>query len=580
MNQHKDLDSFVVIQDSDASLTVTASKVATAAAAAAVAATSTSVTDADPLASYHHARQNVTPASLFTARQGDQTFAFSLVTPRNIAVYHCGEAVYRCRTCGDRLREFARMVTASGAPFQFSADANVDQHFMKLATDIAHIQGPPTTSGLEIMIHYGDKLCDYDPQSGTNTDLGVPFYHWTVPIDPSTRTTISRTDGALIEQAVHRYILGDRFIQRQVEELLSVGIETRRADLKLMSEIMKKATYGDKMLGSIRLAEKVLDYMAALDRPFSSFSPMEQIVHCVQFLVFSPIHRELYSAVATLWHQISGNLLDLLKTANDEKAMLAMLEERFSPNNYQRRTADPSAGAVQIAMDQLGEFTNTVMTKDQLETHPAVVTIKPRVASSMSAFDKMLEQGTKPKSFSQRCAPGDADSAAEIQAIKTIADLVAFLRAHPTTKVEVKADGITPIYIASTTLAADRLKVPHIWSFMNSHAYASSMGWQEVTHILPMYEYITGHCNVFFRMASSPPYKITGNCCFPEFLEPAYSRTCGAAFERLNTTMPITVPSGEIAYGVGESGKNRDFDLNRTLSFRLTGKEITISRMK
>ncbi|GMI09453.1 hypothetical protein TrLO_g6850 [Triparma laevis f. longispina] len=60
-----------------------------------------------------------------------------------------------------------------------------------------------------------------------------------------------------------------------------------------------------------------------------------------------------------------------------------------------------------------------------------------------------------------------------------------------------------------------------------------------------------------------------GNTCFPSFLNTAYERKCGKAFEGFNKEM-MTVPTDvyEFAIGIGSSRKDEKGLLTYDLEFR------------
>ena len=70
--------------------------------------------------------------------------------------------------------------------------------------------------------------------------------------------------------------------------------------------------------------------------------------------------NDMYDGAVAFFCQTGKQLIDLMKDAHDEKSMAILCNARLDPRNYQRPTAEPSAGQVTEAIKHLGDFTNTV----------------------------------------------------------------------------------------------------------------------------------------------------------------------------------------------------------------------------
>lgn len=322
-------------------------------------------------------------------------------------------------------------------------------------------------------------------------------------------------------------------------------------------------------------------------------------------------------------------------------ALTALIATRLDPHNYQRRTADPSAGALSIAMRTLGDFANTIFTLERAcatipeaiehahgaallghgggagdggEADPSpeakaaaaeeAAAAPPAAAGgSMSVFAaKLAELKLRDKgggaSFAARVGKSAASARAieleqRISKLDSVAAFVALAReAGAGLRVEISAgtSGSHSIYLAETTLPAGLRCQRHFWAFssglFSSGAVTCAGGWTPVAHTVPAYEYTAGFRIVFFIVPSLARDGVAGrglkpgNCCFPVFLSTEARRTCGAAFEMINHTATIAVPeAGPLAVGVGESAVDDTGRLSHAVRLRINGIEVTLAKL-
>lgn len=498
---------------------------------------------------FTHARMNVEPVRLFTAHKDKRKFAYSIITQRNLDIYdHCRN-YDKCHVCCDRLCEFARHITASGEQsVKFSE--NVDQRFHNFASNVRSIQESQVNKPIGIIIHNGDTMCSFIDQAGTCRN-GTKCFHWTVPIDPTTRSTqYSESESTWtikryklpLEKAVFRYIINEPFIQRIVIKMTSGNIAKFLSDLKIIYDIHQKTMYGIQNEQSLKLAAEVLDYIEKKNLSFVSLSPIEQIVQCVQFFLLSPLKLKRKGEFVHCWNKLNN----MIESIDDMKTMFFPLY-----NSLTSKQDD----VIEIDLSKLGDSHNAVMTRKELENIPNTVILHKQINFGGYVND-------------------------EIKKIDTIEKLVSYLRAFPTTKVEMDYHWTHQSYLATTTIPADNLTVPHLWNFTDCNVLDGR--WRDVTHILPMYEYIPENTYdgvyVFFRLSTSPEFKIKYNCYSPEFFKPEvfkFTGTCAKNCEKKSLThpftyycstqhctfnaytwlnyckIPITIPDEEIASGAG-----------------------------
>jgi hypothetical protein len=116
----------------------------------------------------------------------------------------------------------------------------------------------------------------------------------------------------------------------------------------------------------------------------------------------------------TFYHQVSGFIIDAIKDAHNENALLAMLNERMDPLKYRRPTADPKDQNLANSAAILGDFQNEVITfNDAKRRYPEKMVwekLHHQSSSSKSILDTMIaERQTPPTTsalagFAQRCA--------------------------------------------------------------------------------------------------------------------------------------------------------------------------------
>ena len=119
----------------------------------------------------------------------------------------------------------------------------------------------------------------------------------------------------------------------------------------------------------------------------------------------------------------------------------------------------------------------------------------------------------------------------------------------------------------------------HIWAFMNGRSKAEfglTGSWAPVAMTLPMYEYIAGYKICLFVITGIKPASSLGNCCFPELLTSQYQRVCRTAFEGLNRTTKVGVPSGQLMMGIGTSVTDAYGKLHHPVKLRIDGILVTL----
>ena len=503
-----------------------------------------------------------------------------------------------CRTCSKRAIELGSLTDMEGNSVyltkEFYEKISIDdphKHIYEEVSSICElIKKEPIT---ELYIVSGNVLCEFPEKQG-----GFSHFYKDIPEDMRTDSSITFDEITQIYQMFHRYLFAtDSHMFKMIAKITTPTVQSGLDSLNLMEQCLKDSIYGNILLHSTRWLKSIVERLQTIGKEWSHMTPREKWILCVEFLLQLKISKDDTGVVLLPYQTASNNVVDLLGSANSVPAMKKMVEQRMDPHNYQRRdqTKELSEGQIANAISKLGDFTNTIMTLEELPILvPETIMINsasPSDDSSLSAFEKMrlsskkaeVESG-KGKGKGKAAAAGGFASRAgvssldtQIKDIKTITNLVKFLRENPShiKKMQIYNSGFQTTYIAKTTLSQEALTVPYMWSFQVGYANSE---WKDVVAVIPSYETINIYKIVHFILKDCR-YKIATNCCFPAFLSPEYRRTCGPAFEKLNTEMPITIPEGAIACGVGTNPQNESNKLPSPIKLKINEIEISIDRL-
>lgn len=417
-----------------------------------------------------------------------------------------------------------------------------------------------------IKILTGDYVIGYEEMAGG-------FSHYFIEIPPDQRTEITPEKAVLYERAFKRYlpsIIPD-LLEKMFPSDSTNRIEAMRKSLRIVEAALGEITYGFQVKPSVKWLQRVVDFYDKLGKLPHERSKAQLWIDGAEMIMWTNISPDnKNNAVSPVIQQAKNNLIEALSVAHNRQALISLLTERLSPDKYQRPSTTKvlSTGSIMNAIKTLGDFKNTIMTRDEASQLPHAIQLS-SASTSMSGFKKMLKKNKKnsPSSFAERCG------------ISSFSSLISYLQANPNTKLEIQTTNMVPAYVANTTLDPSYLSVPHMWSFLN-HSQPFSFGmkeYEEVCIIVPMYQYIKSHRNILFVLSGD--YKNPrGNCCFPEFLSVQHRRTCRDAFERLNKNTSINVPANP-AFGVGTSLVNDAGDLYKPIYCRIDGVACVIKTL-
>ena len=305
------------------------------------------------------------------------------------------------------------------------------------------------------------------------------------------------------------------------------------------------------------------------------------------------------------WYsQISKNVLDLLEKARDEKSMKKMLEERFSPVQYRRKTAPPKKHHLEKGMSLFGTMKNTLMTTGQLSEFRCAHFIRGTspedddgtttdAMRAMLEMERQIKKKDKYGSFASRTENGGkVEETLNPTSLNELIDMIKTGKIH---KLEVNTNFGTPMVVVDTNLDKSLLKVEHLFGVYSGtytgKGYFTNTKYNhdDYTEIDMVYSCnLSGsraHNIMFVPKNARAEYiakPVPWNPTFPEFLSTkAFHHS--ATFEGFVNTTKIITPDSPVnfAYGLSTSvTKPTTGELSVAILFKINGnhKVFTIDK--
>jgi hypothetical protein len=386
---------------------------------------------------------------------------------------------------------------------------------------------------------------------------GKPFHHFSVNTHAPTLLNISDED-VLKNQ---RFL--DKYIPLATVTFSAYGKPGIKESLNLLLEVLPTVTYGSKLMKSMTW------FRDHIVENFDHMNRLNQLVILTRALlvlkcVVTPGSGDI---AAPAYHQVTKNGLEALNSAKDLDSLKNLLQERFSPLNYQVKTAAPTQGQIANAINHIGEFEVVLMTVDEAVSFGAKRVKHSNNSSSNVAYasfqikvsDRAQGGGKGALSFSNRCN-------ASVSGIKTMMDLWGNIPEN----LEVNVCGKTPCYTNKFVGMKDGVhRYPYTWGFQDGRSpkdYGMD-GWVKVLAIFRMEDNFLFICD---KAVSNS--EIMNVCCHTALLTPEYNRICGPMFGKIkDTPMKLVIPSGDqsFAIGVGVSlNKRHPTDKNPPITAR------------
>ena len=490
------------------------------------------------------------------------------------------QKLHNCRCCTSRIKDLFKLCDKKGQIL-------LPEKVMKCVGDDSNKEKYEEIHKVSQSVHRHDildfvflresYLYNHQPMEG-----GFKHFYINVPIEKQCDLSFTQKEYELFEGAITRYIIQGQMI-RLIDRLVVQGFDS----LCILESCLQKVAYGDKFLLAVRWAKMLLDDIKTNNYTLKYMNPRERFVFYMKHLLNGTLSPDLSSGTVCYECQTLTQLVELLEVSKNEKAMMTICEDRLNPSKYQRPTVSASAGQVGTAIELLGDFSISVA---KISSHPNAVPVgvktnKDSSSSAMNGFTAQMVKASKEKksTFADRCV--NSSMFTKVNDLKSINDIIEFVIKHPEIEIQMKTSGCTPMYLAETTLSQDKLCVPFMWLFLN-RVSPSNWGmntWSTVTHIIPTWKSLsrTNHKNALFVIKNAKVPTSTHVCTLPEFLSSEYTRTCRTAFEGLKNTMKLNIPTDEpLAIGIGTSAKNESYDLYTSITFKIEGFEIIISKLK
>ena len=299
----------------------------------------------------------------------------------------------------------------------------------------------------------------------------------------------------------------------------------------------------------------------------------------------------LYSEpIVTVFHQFNKNVLDLMQSAHGEAGMRGMVKKRFSPNEYQRPTAKPTEGKLNMSAKALGDYSFTISTIADIEKYPECISIRSANSSVDSSSGGAMSYMNAMQKKKSKYSFSNGDEKLEVLEPNTLTELFELIRKGDVTSLEMRSGErftgqkvLSTCYIAETTLARPHCIAPYGWVYLNGDLPRFE-GIQKVTHIMPVC--YGGKENYIFILKNSKTCrKITTNIGWSEFLSASIRRVAGSTFEEVAKKMPVKYPDVPedmgLAIGIGTSKKDILGNLYNSIDVKINGmgKWIIIRRI-
>ena len=413
---------------------------------------------------------------------------------------------------------------------------------------------------------------------------GHKHYHINYGVEVNDAKT--EKEGMFYNKALRKYV---PLVYSMLNNLSNEDWRTLSEQMPVVERVLGEESYGEKALGSVKwfnsIMRKVKEYSSGTERRVSYLrveEQMEVVGEAILSWVKTPdeITEEeraelpeyleaLYDEpLLTVYHQFNKNVLDMMSSAYNEGALRSMVESRFSPSNYQRKTAAPSASKLEMSAQILGDYSFTISTTEEIEKYPECVKVG-GVVEGGGAMSLMKSMASEKRS---KYAFGSKTEAAP----KTLSELCSEIKSGKITSLEISTDNMTgdvhtACYVAETTLSRGHRIAPYGWLYLNGQT-ARFSGVQKVTHIMAI-RYGGKENYIFILSGSKGCRRVTSNIGWSEYLSSSVRQIAGSTFEEVARRMPVKYPemrsSTELAIGIGTSRKDVEGELTKKIYVRI-----------
>lgn len=403
------------------------------------------------------------------------------------------------------------------------------------------------------LLDIGHKQC------GKNATTGEPYFHLATRSKNMSENYRNIND---YDISVRHWL---PTFKRVFGELAS---EDTLRSMETCMALLKKVTYGDKLLGSAKwFYETMKSYMdassddckASSDRHHDSDKRdrndcrVRQLEVLVNAMLPNLVKGASNLMDCPVMSQFNKNTRNAMEVAHDEAAFRKIIKERLDPTNYMRPTTEASASQLLAAADIIGDFSSKIMT---LEDFQKIAADYPDTAVYVPCYDNKSKYSTpasilideaKSKnagkkgnkmfgSFADRCKT-------KIRTIpKTFRELVS-LSSEDLVGLQVNVEPLShPVYMTTYPDSCRCLFGPssnkgYLWAFFQEkfgkqklpRRFYIRKKWNNVSGIM-----FIGR-SVFVGVYGAKITEATGATysCFPESLSTEYARTIRKPMEKL-----------------------------------------------
>jgi len=397
----------------------------------------------------------------------------------------------------------------------------------------------------------------------------------------------TKKDQEFYNKALRKYV---PLVNRMLNNFSNEDWRTFEEQMPVVERVLGEESYGEKALGSVKWFNSVMSMVKKYSSGTSysvSYLTVDQQMEVVGEAILSwlktpdEITEEeraelpeylgaLYDEpLLTVYHQFNKNVLDLMSSAYNESALRSMVVSRFSPSNYQRKTAAPSASKLEMSAQILGDYSFTISTTEDIEKYPECVKVGGVVeggGGAMSLMNSMKAEKSSKYAFGSKTDP----------APKTLRALCEEIKTGKITSLDLSTDNMTgdphpACYVAETTLSRSHSIAPYGWLFLNGQT-ARFSGVHNVTHIMSI-RYGGKENYLFILGGSKGCRRVTSNIGWSEYLSSSVRQIAGSTFEAVARRMPVKYPemtsSTELAIGIGTSRKDVHGELTKKIYVRI-----------
>lgn len=408
-----------------------------------------------------------TPITPFTVKKGDsKAIAWVFQLPKSDHSSQVGEAVkaeIKCTECSRRAKAFSLLILKDDKG-DFVNVFSASRAKRNVLTDLVRT---PDLKQIDpkylevVMLNDRDSIFSLPFSQGRTPD-GSGFRHWTVPH----QFVCKNIDRRLYKQAFNKYksLILALFCQLSSPELPDA--------IGNVLNLLNKVPYGKKFMAA---ATWVRDFVPM---NFNESSPLGQAEIVSTALFSAPIFNcgstKNPHPCFPWYHQISGNLTDLMALVDSPDQFLALATARLAPENYRLVTARPSQDQLNKADQELGDFDCYTI-----------------------GIDELGDFGGKELDFSQDDDPAASSSSASSSVEpKTVADLFElgrgfWIQTSPHGVCYALGSTINPVHLVpNNVVTGPEGPLPLFWVFLNSHGgdeFKLNLGrWLKVTGMLPL----------------------------------------------------------------------------------------------